>query len=256
MQPLPEETESATKKVRKLTLPRKPMKEAPEIEPHRPFVIRVLRSPLQLTLAVLAVSPLVFLAEAADWKFAGDLRICFVVMILGLIVYYLCHALFTVGSEWFKTQKRLSELMAMILFGASALTLMQSFSSDPKMDLPQHIFFAFGWAALGGTWAWDRMRILGLKETRSRLWMLVVGWLAVPGIMGATFFMFATVILVLEQISARGMPPADFRRWLIWYGCSVCVALAGWPALKIEWALSEKRALKPGLEVEKKGPVE
>jgi hypothetical protein len=245
MEPLPEEieaakaVETAAKKERKLRLPRPPLKDVPSREPHRPLLIRLLRSPLQLTLAVLALTPVVIIAEAAEFKFAGEIKVAFICVIVALIFYYMAYALWTAAGAWFTTQKRLSELLAALLFGAAVVTVMQRLSPDPALDLGRHLFLAFGWSAIGATWAWDRMRVLGVDRQSSRLWLLVCGWLAVPGVMGAAFFMLATVILVLEQFGSRGLP--DLRIWLIWYGSSVCVSLAAWPAWRVEMRLREKR---------------
>lgn len=240
MERLPEESE-APKPARKLRLPRRPVNDGPAIEPQRPFVVHLLTSPLHLTLAVLSLAPVVILAEALEWNFAGELKVAFIFIIIGLIFFYIGHAFFTVSSAWFKTQKRLSELMATVLFGASALTFMQAFSPEPAQRLGQHIVFAFGWAVLGATWAWDRMRILGEDAQRARLLLLVKGWLAVPGAIGAVFFIFATVILVLAQTGSGGLRAGEMRVWLIWYGSSVCAAMLGWPAFAVELKLREKR---------------
>ena len=85
MELLPEEIEPEQKKERKLRLPCPPVKEPHVPEPRRPFLIRMLRSPLNLTLGVMALTPLVVISEATQWKFAGEVKVAFLAVIIALI---------------------------------------------------------------------------------------------------------------------------------------------------------------------------
>jgi len=249
MEPPPEEFEPAKKKARKRTVPRSHTNTEPQVEPHRPFVIRLLRSPLNLTLVVLCLSPMVIVSRGT--KFEAEVRGAYLVLVVALMLYYLGHALFTFGSTWFKTQKRLSELLATIFFGASVLTILQTVRPGPMESLAWNFAIAFGWSFAGATWAWDRMRILGVDASRARLKMLVSGWFALPGAIGA---LVAFVLLIL--IAGGGVEIRELSSVLTIFGIAAIAALTGIPALQVELKLRKKLAMKPRFGVEKKGRVE
>ena len=229
----PEENDPAEKKKRKKKLPRPPVKDAPEAEPHRPFVIRLLRSPLQLTLAVLCISPAVIVAQSS--KFASEIKFAYLVLVALLIVYYIGHALFTLGRTWFSTQKSLSELLATFLFASSVMTVLQLLQPGPLDTVIFHLVAAFGWAFIGAAWAWDRMRLLNVERPRSRMWMLVSGWMALPGFLAA----FAAILFFLASSDLR---KREIRTWLFGIGASVCVSLGAYPALSVELKLRKQQA--------------
>jgi hypothetical protein len=170
---------------------------------------------------------------------ADYLKLVAIVLILCCICYFLFSSLMTAIFTIAQPQKHLSELMATVLFGASVLTVITSSVVVTQDNIVRFGMLAFGWALSGSMWAWDRMKLLGISDSRARFIILFKGWLAVPGTLAAVallFFMLAALLLLVCGYADTG----DMKSCLT--GISICLLLSALalPALNVERALRRR----------------
>ena len=104
------------------------------------------------------------------------------------------------------------------------------------------IFAAF----LGSAWGWQTMKRLGEQRPWPRFWLLVRGWLLVPGFAGAFIFLLESIFLVIAIIvelaygSSSGIFSPGFWYAYLGFGAASVLAL---PAMLVEWRIRRDRRL-------------